>query len=603
MNDGFEDMVKLSYYKEIAVLNENHNIYMVQHTESSKTYVKKLLSIYNKKVYEQIASHPISGTPRIIDICEANGRLVIIEEYISGKTLLELMDESGPLPESEVIRIVEALCDILHSLHSLTPPIIHRDIKPSNIMITEDNRVILLDLNGAKQENPTELKDTHLIGTHGFAAPEQYGFGASSVQTDLYSTGVLMTVLLTGSIDGKSKCSGAFRRVIDKCTRLDSEKRYDSALQLKKAVSAIKNKTRKLISIACATVFVLILLIGLFFYLCSRSKEDGRPVQELSGEAPTMAAANTRPASTVTNSPTPAIAETDSTESNSDTPAIAETDSTEADSTATDSASSPAGVYSGNDGELLVLAENGMAYYYCYDVSYTELECPWEYKDNILSIEFAKMHCTATADLSRGTEELILKSKSLSWNSEVFDNLHQDPAEYIIDPPSASKEITVLHDGTMQLQVDNIGFSIPRHFIDYGNDDRDYYILIDVSEDNNYHAELLFCETDEISSSILDTQYIEAAEAFTERFMDNLQIGFSEAITVAGRPSYSVTVSGLLNEGFGGIKGKIYSGRTVLIPKADKSGIVVLFMSQLIGSKMDNSKAFDSIVKTAVPTE
>ena len=82
---------------------------------------------------------------------------------------------------------------------SFTPPIVHRDIKPSNIILTEDGRIVLIDLNAARLNDKNRSHDTQLIGTAGFAAPEQYGFAASSPRADLYAAGILMRVLLTGT--------------------------------------------------------------------------------------------------------------------------------------------------------------------------------------------------------------------------------------------------------------------------------------------------------------------------------------------------------------------------------------------------------------------
>ena len=57
--------LRLSYYKEIAVLDNDHGVYLVQHTESSKTYVKKIRSLYNPDVYKQLYEHPVIGVPKI----------------------------------------------------------------------------------------------------------------------------------------------------------------------------------------------------------------------------------------------------------------------------------------------------------------------------------------------------------------------------------------------------------------------------------------------------------------------------------------------------------------------------------------------------------
>lgn len=80
---------------------------------------------------------------------------------------------------------------------SFTPPIVHRDIKPSNIILTEDGRIVLIDLNAARLDDKKRSHDTQLIGTAGFAAPEQYGFATSSPRADLYAAGILTRVLLT----------------------------------------------------------------------------------------------------------------------------------------------------------------------------------------------------------------------------------------------------------------------------------------------------------------------------------------------------------------------------------------------------------------------
>ena len=88
------------------------------------------------------------------------------------------------------------LCNILEALHSMTPPIIHRDIKPSNIIITSYNYAMLLDFNAAKQFSGQNESDTVLIGTPGYAAPEQYGFGSSSPKTDIYSLGIVLREML-----------------------------------------------------------------------------------------------------------------------------------------------------------------------------------------------------------------------------------------------------------------------------------------------------------------------------------------------------------------------------------------------------------------------
>ena len=135
---------------------------------------------------------------------------------------------------------------------SFTPPIVHRDIKPSNIILTEDGRIVLIDLNAARLDDKNRSHDTQLIGTAGFAAPEQYGFAASSPRADLYAAGILMRVLLTGTDANDDMLSRhlsrKMRAIIERCTQLDPRKRYPSAQALQRDIRKLMHKEMKGIS-------------------------------------------------------------------------------------------------------------------------------------------------------------------------------------------------------------------------------------------------------------------------------------------------------------------------------------------------------------------
>ena len=168
----------VSSFHTIAMINEFHGVYLVQDPDTGKIYVKKVL-----------LQHPVAGTPGIIACSEEAGRMVLIEEYISGSSLQEKI-EGNALSEADILRYMLDLCDILEKLHTGEQVIIHRDIKPSNIIITTYNRAVLLDFNAAKFYSPESAEDTVLLGTKGYAAPEQYGFGSSTPQTDIYALGM-----------------------------------------------------------------------------------------------------------------------------------------------------------------------------------------------------------------------------------------------------------------------------------------------------------------------------------------------------------------------------------------------------------------------------
>lgn len=223
----------LSYYKTIATLNEEHHIFLVQHQSTKKIYVKKILDVYNLDVYKKLYQTPIIGIPKLIDYFEGNDQLILIEDYISGESLQEKLNDSH-LSKEDIIHYILDLCNILEQLHQMNPPVIHRDIKPSNLIITNYNRLILLDFNAAKQFSSTSETDTVLLGTKGYAAPEQYGFGSSSPQTDIYSIGILLKELTDASAEACSE----FSTIIETCTQMNPSDRYASISDLKNALLA-----------------------------------------------------------------------------------------------------------------------------------------------------------------------------------------------------------------------------------------------------------------------------------------------------------------------------------------------------------------------------
>ena len=237
-----EEQCILACYHDIGDLNADHGVYLVQQNKTKKVYVKKNLTVYDIGVYRYLQQNPVPNTPHIYELAEDHGTLIVIEEYLSGSTLEELAEQHGPFSEEAVIDIMSQLCVILQRLHSAQPPIIHRDIKPGNIMLSPDGVVKLLDMNAAKRVNEDAERDTRLIGTVGYAAPEQFGFGASGVQTDIYAAGVLINYLLTGELPQTRMADGTLRPVIERCTRMEPEGRYQTAAELCAALTGSEGR-------------------------------------------------------------------------------------------------------------------------------------------------------------------------------------------------------------------------------------------------------------------------------------------------------------------------------------------------------------------------
>ncbi|MDY3934916.1 MAG: Stk1 family PASTA domain-containing Ser/Thr kinase [Bacilli bacterium] len=145
-------------------------------------------------------SHP--NIVEVYDVGEEDGQHYIVMEYIEGKTLKQLLKKRDSLTLTEVIDIMTQLTDgIAHAHESY---IIHRDIKPQNIMIQDDGRIKITDFGIAMALNATQLTQTNsVMGSVHYLPPEQASGKGTTVKSDIYSMGILMYELLTGTVPFK----------------------------------------------------------------------------------------------------------------------------------------------------------------------------------------------------------------------------------------------------------------------------------------------------------------------------------------------------------------------------------------------------------------
>lgn len=228
-----EEESRLSFYRELTVLDEKKNIVLVQDRRNSELCVKKTLDIYSRDVYEQLASVRIEGVPAVKECVADDGKLIVVEEYVQGRSLKQVLDEHGLLNEEQAYEIAVQLVDILVRLHQLEPAIVHRDIKPSNIIIEKNGHVNLIDFNAARHVNADKNEDTRMLGTVYFAAPEQFGFGQSDERTDIYGLGATINYIMTGDKPGAGIAECRFSDILKKCLMVDAKDRYQSAEELR----------------------------------------------------------------------------------------------------------------------------------------------------------------------------------------------------------------------------------------------------------------------------------------------------------------------------------------------------------------------------------
>ena len=233
-----DDEYRLSFYKTVSELNKEHGVMLVRHVETGRFYVEKELTGIDSEVFDLLKSMHFEGVPQIVEFVDNNdGSYTVIETFVNGRTLREIMDEEGCSDPDDASGLLVRLCDILEKLHGNEPPIIHRDIKPENIIVEDDGSVYLIDFDASRRYEEGKIRDTELIGTRKYAAPEQFGFSQSDSRTDIYALGKIGLEMINGSLS-QSDDSRAEKltAVLNRCISMDPEDRYGSAAELRRAI-------------------------------------------------------------------------------------------------------------------------------------------------------------------------------------------------------------------------------------------------------------------------------------------------------------------------------------------------------------------------------
>ena len=184
------------------------------------------------EVYRKLLDYSCPNLPVTLEVASRGEEHLVLEEYIQGDTLDFLLKDSRFTP-NETKKIITQVCKALWGLHSVGA--VHRDVKPENIMLRGDEAV-LIDFDAARLYKPEESGDTQVLGTTGFAAPEQYGLSQTDRRADIYAVGVLMNIMLTGRHPSKQLARGRLGRVVERCTQVSPDKRYPDVIKLMEAL-------------------------------------------------------------------------------------------------------------------------------------------------------------------------------------------------------------------------------------------------------------------------------------------------------------------------------------------------------------------------------
>lgn len=200
---------------------------VVRHKKSGTRYVFRRYS-GSGEVYRRLLPVLCPHLPQIMEAAEQDGQTAVLEEYVQGDTHAELL-MGARLTEREARQVTMQLCQALHVLHSMGA--VHRDVKPENVILRGSDAV-LIDFDAARIYKDESESDTQVLGTTGFAAPEQYGIFQSDERADIFSLGVLLNIMLTGKHPSREMAAGKMGRIVRKCTMTAPEQRYQSARAL-----------------------------------------------------------------------------------------------------------------------------------------------------------------------------------------------------------------------------------------------------------------------------------------------------------------------------------------------------------------------------------
>ena len=216
-------------YSLVSVLSRKNGgeVFRLRHKSLNRDIVMRS---YQEQLdaYGSLLKIECQNLPVIYDCITLDDGQIILEEFIDGITVFEAI-EAEKFTYRKAKKVMQGVLNALFVLHSLG--FVHRDVKPENVMLTGEGRVVLLDFNASRLVK-TEGNDTVVLGTIGYASPEQLGISQSGARADLYACGILLNVMLTGVHPSETIANGRAGKIVRKCTAVNPDDRYKDAKSL-----------------------------------------------------------------------------------------------------------------------------------------------------------------------------------------------------------------------------------------------------------------------------------------------------------------------------------------------------------------------------------
>lgn len=197
-------------------------------------YILKKIHANDAPLYKALTSITNPNIARFYGFTTIDESLFVVEQYVQGVTLKQFVENNAVISDDAITSITLGICNGLNEIHSLG--IVHRDITPTNIIIDPYGNAIIIDFGISRFTKNNQNTDTQILGTHGFAAPEQYGFSQTGTKADIYSLGVLINYMATKCMPNEVLASGRLGQIVKRCTEVDEDNRYADVIQLKNAL-------------------------------------------------------------------------------------------------------------------------------------------------------------------------------------------------------------------------------------------------------------------------------------------------------------------------------------------------------------------------------
>lgn len=225
-------------FREIGQINKNTVV--VYNDYLQRQMILKILPRQNLPVLKDIMKIKHPNLMEIYDVMDDGINCNCLCEFVFGNNLDKIVYNKMGVDPKIAEKWMVQLCSGVESLHNRN--IIHRDITPNNVMVDYEGNIKLIDFNISRERKQSASRDTTVMGTAGYASPEQFGFTQTGFGADIYAMGVLLNFMLTAKMPNEKLCSGKYALIVKKATQIKEEDRYSNVYQMKLALQGNGNE-------------------------------------------------------------------------------------------------------------------------------------------------------------------------------------------------------------------------------------------------------------------------------------------------------------------------------------------------------------------------